>query len=315
MSAVRAAAGVWSEVDLPTATRDLQRLRRDLFTFGYCIIDRALEGDDLGAVQSRLFEQAAAERTRHAMKNPANAQPGNQWVGMLLNKGGVFCKLLTHRIAMTLIEDVLGADYLVSCVDAQIQHPGSGAMPLHTDQWWLPPPMVPGSAHVAPPRRARNTGTARDPSAAAGPISPVLVATAMWMITDFTEQNGATRLVPRSHLSGRDPDPGVPHPVATIAATGPAGTALLFDGRLWHGAGANSTDEPRYGITAACCAPFCRPLENYTRGMRPEVLARCPPAIRERLGFRTWSSYGHTGDPDATFAEPGETATGELGAS
>ena len=99
---------------------------------------------------------------------------------------------------------------------------------------------------------------------------------------------------------------------ATVAAVGPAGTAIAFDGRLWHGAGANRTAQSRYGITSVFCAPQCRPLENYTRGLRPEVLARCPTRIRARLGFATWSSYGHTGDPEATFTAPGEAALGEL---
>jgi ectoine hydroxylase-related dioxygenase (phytanoyl-CoA dioxygenase family) len=139
-----------------------------------------------------------------------------------------------------------------------------------------------------------------------------VVADAMWMVTDFTEENGATRIVPGSHLSGVNPDPAVPHPVATVAATGPAGTAFVFDGRVWHGAGANTTSAARYGITTNCCAPQFRPLENYTRGMRPDVLARCPEAVRDKLGFCTWSSYGHTGDPDARFCEPGEWAMGEL---
>jgi ectoine hydroxylase-related dioxygenase (phytanoyl-CoA dioxygenase family) len=139
-----------------------------------------------------------------------------------------------------------------------------------------------------------------------------MVANAMWMVSDFTEQNGATRIVPRSHLSGGDPDPSVPHRVPTVAATGPAGTAVVFDGRLWHGAGANKGQEPRTGITANCCGPQCRQLENYTRGMRPEALSACPPEILKRLGFATWSSYGHTGDPDADFTEAGDTGLGEL---
>jgi ectoine hydroxylase-related dioxygenase (phytanoyl-CoA dioxygenase family) len=97
-----------------------------------------------------------------------------------------------------------------------------------------------------------------------------------------------------------------------VAASGPAGTAFVFDRRLWHGAGPNNSDRPRRGITTNCCGPQCRPLENYTRGMRPDVLARCPPEIRARLGFAAWSSYGHTGDPDTRFSAPGEEALGEL---
>jgi ectoine hydroxylase-related dioxygenase (phytanoyl-CoA dioxygenase family) len=137
----------------------------------------------------------------------------------------------------------------------------------------------------------------------------------MWFISDFTEANGATRVVPGSHLTGRQPDPTVPHPMATVAATGRAGAAIVFDGRLWHGAGANRTAAPRYGITTTFCGPQCRQLENYARGMRPEVLARCPADVRDRLGFVAWSSYGHTGDPDTRFSLPGEQCMGELRAA
>ena len=78
------------------------------------------------------------------------------------------------------------------------------------------------------------------------------------------------------------------------------------------GAGQPPNTKERRGITTTCCGPQCRPLENYTRGMRPEVLARCPPEILARLGFAAWSSYGHTGDPDTRLSEPGERALGEL---
>ena len=303
---------LWCESDLPTASRDPEVLRCDLAEYGYCIVARALEGQALAAVQDRIREQAAAERHLHDKKNPANPQQGNQWVGMLLNKGAVFFELVRHPITAPLIEHLLGRDYLISCVDAQIQLPGSGVMPLHTDQWWMPPPQGPGAPHETPSGRARNQGHSIDPTPDGGPIGPAMVANAMWMITDFTERNGATRIVPRSHLSGRDPDPSVPHRVSTVAATGPAGTAVVFDGRLWHGAGANAGRQPRCGITANCCGPQCRQLENYTRGMRPEALSACPPEILKRLGFATWSSYGHTGDPDTDFTQPGDAGLGEL---
>lgn len=301
------------DADLPRPTRDVARLRHDLFTSGYCLIERALEDVDLEAVQTRLMEQAAAERLRHDLKNPANPQKRNQWVGMLLNKGDIFFDLVRHPIAMPLVQELLGRDYVISCVDAQIQHPGSTVMPLHTDQWWMPPPVEPGAAHRPPAEISRaTTHTSRDPRPASRPISSVMCANVMWMVTDFTEATGATRVVPGSHLSGFNPDPAVPHPVSTVAATGPAGTAFVFDGRLWHGGGANTTDKPRYGITSNYCAPQCRQLENYTRGMRPDVLARCPPEVRERLGFRVWRGYGHTGDPDADYTRPGDEALGEL---
>lgn len=306
------ASVAWDAAKLPQPTRNAAVLKRDLETYGYCLIDRALEGRQLEAVQKRLIEQAAAERRLHNKKNPANLDPVNQWVGMLLNKGEPFIELTQHRLAMSLIEHLLGADYLISCIDAQIQHPGAGTMPLHTDQWWMPRPQRPG---VRPPRPAearRNAGSGLDPTPSREPIAPLAVANVMWMVTDFTEANGATRVVPGSHLSGREPDPSVPHKVPSVAAAGPAGTAFAFDGRIWHGAGANTTNEARYGITTVGCGPQFRPLENYTRGLRPEVFARLSPAILRRLGFAAWSSYGHTGDPEAEVSAAGEETLGEL---
>jgi ectoine hydroxylase-related dioxygenase (phytanoyl-CoA dioxygenase family) len=134
----------------------------------------------------------------------------------------------------------------------------------------------------------------------------------MWMITDFTVENGATRLVPGSHLSGKQPDPSVPHKIASVAAVGPAGTAFAFDARLWHGAAPNRSQESRFGITSVGCGPQFRQLENYPRGLRPEVLQRCSAEVLSRLGFSAWSSYGHTGDPEARIVANGTESLGEL---
>ena len=134
----------------------------------------------------------------------------------------------------------------------------------------------------------------------------------MWMVTDFTEENGGTRVVPGSHLSGRQPDPSIPHPVATVAITGPAGSAVAFDGRLWHGAAANKTSQSRFGITMAGCGPQFRPIENFTRGLRPEVFEKLDSAVLRKLGFQSWSGYGHTGNPDEEVISPGENSLGPL---
>lgn len=303
----------WDPGALPHATRDAERLKSDLETFGYCIIDRALEGATLNAVQGRLIAQARAEREMHNMKNPANTDPVNQWVGMLLNKGDVFFELIQQPLCMSLIEHLIGRDYLISCVDAQIQHPGAGVMPLHTDQWWMPAPQRPGIRPPRPSEVRRNEGTSLDPAPASEPIAPIAAANVMWMVTDFTEENGATRLVPYSHLSGRAPDAGVPHKVPSVPAVGPAGTAFAFDARLWHGAAPNRTSKSRYGITTVGCAPMFRPLENYVYGLRPELKSKLSAELLARLGFSAWSSYGHTGDPTAAIVTPGSETMGPLG--
>jgi ectoine hydroxylase-related dioxygenase (phytanoyl-CoA dioxygenase family) len=302
----------WDIDQLPKPTTDAAQLKHELEVFGYCVVERALECQTLEAIRTRLFEQADAERKIHNKKNPANIDPLNQWVGMLLNKGEAFFELIQHPLCMSLIEHLIGPDYLVSCVDAQIQHSGAGGMPLHTDQWWMPSPHEPGVSPGRPADAKRHVGCALDPSPSREPIAPIAAVNVMWMITDFTVETGATRLVPGSHLSGKQPDPSVPHKIASVAAVGPAGTAFAFDARLWHGAAPNRSQESRFGITTVGCGPQFRQLENYPRGLRPEVLLRCPPDVLSRLGFSAWSSYGHTGDPEARIVANGTESLGEL---
>ena len=122
-----------------------------------------------------------------------------------------------------------------------------------------------------------------------GTTYPV-VANIMWMLTDFTEENGATRIVPGSHREEMPTEPVDQD--RTIAAVGPAGTALVFDGRLWHGTGANRTDEPRLGILSYFCRPFIRQQENLTMSLAPEVVAQCSAELLSILGFQTWATLG-----------------------
>ena len=298
--------------ELPKPTSDKNLMRSNLDEFGYCIIENAIGGDDLTRLQSRMIEQAEMERAVHNHKNPANMDPVNQWVGMLLNKGEEFLSLIQNETCMGLLEYMLGEHYLVSCVDAQIQHPGATDMPLHTDQWWMPDPVSSQQIRIRPSDYARHQNGSIDPTISTEPFANSAEANVMWMVTEFTEENGATRLVPGSHLSGRQPDSAIPHPVSTVAATGPAGTAFAFDGRLWHGGAANKTSESRFGITTAGCGPQFRTIENYTRGLRPEVFDRLSPELLGRLGYKSWSGYGHTGNPDEDVASTGENALGAL---
>ena len=75
--------------------------------------------------------------------------------------------------------------------------------------------------------------------------------TAVWMLTPFTRENGATALVPGSHRADNNRTGGleqpVPHP-GQIQVTGAAGSVVLFDARTWHGSGSNDSDGDRVGL-------------------------------------------------------------------
>ena len=117
--------------------------------------------------------------------------------------------------------------------------------------------------------------------------------------------DGATRLVPESHLSGKHPDPArLDYP--EIQAEAPAGSAIIWEGRTWHGAGINRSRGPRIGVSAYFTGPQFRQMANWTYGAKPEAYADAPPELKDLLGFKVWGGYGATGDPDATVVEPAE---------
>ena len=114
----------------------------------------------------------------------------------------------------------------------------------------------------------------------------------MWAITDFTEENGATRLIPRSHL--RDLAPNPLERYDTVAAEMSKGSVLVWVGSLWHGGGANLTDERRVGIAMNYCAGFIRQQENQQLGIPPQVVASFPRRLRELVGYSVYNGLiGH----------------------
>ena len=139
-------------------------------------------------------------------------------------------------------------------------------MPLHTDQWWMPAPVDP-EADRLPVGSLTRTRFSTPPDASPQLIAPAACVNVLWMLCDVSEENGGTRLVPGSHLSGRQPTPEDDRPEDIVSAQAPAGSALIIDGRLWHGTGANRTDGDRLVVLTTFCGPQFRPQENYTLGV------------------------------------------------
>ena len=298
---------------LPKATADQAQLTADIDTHGYCLVADALSPDQVEAIRLRLEEQATAERSQGIHPhNAAHVDEVNQWVTMLINKGRVFRDLATNPATLAVVGHVLGEEFLLSVLEAHVVRAGGKAMALHCDQWWLPFPVPPQADHrrVGSITRATVPTTAPDPARTL--IWPPVVVNVMFMITDYTERNGATRIVPGSHLSGAQPSRAVPHPVPTVPAEGEAGTAVIFEGRTWHAAGINATEHPRFGITATYCGPMFRQITNFTIGTREDVLREATPRLRTLLGFRIWSSYGGIDDNAVEFIERAEGHVREL---
>ncbi len=110
---------------------------------------------------------------------------------------------------------------------------------------------------------------------------PALVLNTMWALTDFTEANGATRLVPGSAHFTRPVSVDEP----SLAAEMPKGSVLLWDGACWHGGGANLSDGVRFGVSLNYCRGWVRQQENQYLAI-PHALARTlSPELLKILGY------------------------------
>jgi ectoine hydroxylase-related dioxygenase (phytanoyl-CoA dioxygenase family) len=164
--------------------------------------------------------------------------------------------IIEHPLILALLDQVLQDNYLLSQVQAINVMPGEVPQPLHHDDGFYP---------IARPRRAFSAAT-------------------IWAIDDFTEDNGATLVIPKSHLWG-DEHPGDGSGYEMIPAVMPAGSAIFFLGTLWHGAGANNSDAPRMAATAQYCEPWARQQENYSLAISRERVKLCSEKIQSMLGY------------------------------
>jgi len=311
----------------------MEQAKSDILEYGYCLIANALEPEVVGAALERLKEQAAAEldqgaafedggpkqqwgaftdgKGRPKQKAYTAAAGGvNQRVWMLVNKGRIFRQILFTENVRAVVDHVLGEEYLLSSYSANIAKPGGVAMNLHTDQWWMPHPVdrEPSPLPVGSITRERSNLRGEE---APEMIAPCVCVNVMWMLNDFSAENGGTRFVPGNHLRGRPPRANDGEG-EILAAEGAAGTAMVFDGRLWHGTGANVSSGNRYGLLTTFCGPQFRPQENFTIGSRPEMLADATPELLALLGFKIWSGYGRVESPVAEYVGQDERSLGEM---
>jgi ectoine hydroxylase-related dioxygenase (phytanoyl-CoA dioxygenase family) len=131
-------------------------------------------------------------------------------------------------------------------------------------------------------------------------------------MTDFTPDNGATRLVPRSHRAERRPRPGEqPHDV--VEAVMPAGSVLVYNGSLWHGGGPNRSAGVRRGIVCNYCAGWVRQEEGQPLALSRDEVAAFPPRLRRMVGYGVYKGLiGHVDQVDPGSWFPDGTEAGMI---
>ena len=295
---------------LPSPSADIEQLRRDLKYFGYCYVKNALCGEQLDDATRRIQEQAEAEVYAGIAHLEGGAQYGqarkgtsNQRVFALFNKGKIFQDIATCKASVTnngaiiweLLMGMLGRGFLLSSANANFAGKGGSAMFLHQDQGYVPLPYPPFP----------------------------LVCQVIYLIDDFSQANGGTILVPRSHLvlsngkNFKQKDIMINNrEIGAISATAPKGSCLIFDGRLLHGTGANTTNRPRRGLLFYYCRGWIRQQENIYLSLSKESRKIAEPNFLQLCGFRPWRTLGQVEGEGAfknsSFVEKPDQPVGEL---
>ena len=240
------------------AAHHAERIARE----GYTIVEDAVELAALDAIADELT------RLEHALGiAPAhNRFEGRQTLRIynLLVFGKLFEAIPVHPAVLPIVERVLDSGCLVSSLSSIAILPGEKPQPLHADDQLIPLPRP----------------------------HPPLVCNTMWAITDFTDENGATRVVPGSHLYDRAP--GYGEACETHSVQMKRGSVLIYNGSLWHGGGANRSAERRVGVAMNYCAGFLRQQENQQLGI-PQAIARgFSKRLRELVGYGLYNGLlGH----------------------
>lgn len=121
------------------------------------------------------------------------------------------------------------------------------------------------------------------------PPRPNLIVASMWAISEFRADNGGTLLVPGSHRWPADREPTSRE---IVNAEMPAGSVLFWLGGLLHGAGANTSQDWRYGVILTYSVGWVRQEENQYLDVSPERLAELSPTVRRIVGFDMYRALG-----------------------
>ncbi len=235
----------------PGPERDTQEIQSDFRTLmrdGYVIIENLISAEICAKIRSE------SERLlSHHGRNPFEGLK-TQRVYNVLGKTRCVDALAEHPRVLGMLDRVLHANFLLSQSQIINIQPSENPQALHYDD---------GFYRMPRPR-------------------PPLGAATIWAIDDFTEENGATVIIPASHEWGDD---RAPQRTETIPAIMPAGSVVVFLGTTWHGGGQNLSSAPRLAVTHQYCEPYLRQQENYCLELTKEIVRSLSPQLRSLIGY------------------------------
>jgi ectoine hydroxylase-related dioxygenase (phytanoyl-CoA dioxygenase family) len=232
--------------------------KRRLDEDGYVVLEGFMDRALLARLRELVGQLFAEEG--EAAGAEFKQEPGCRRLANVVDKGEVFREVITMPRVLAYVQHVLGPDIKLSSLNVRSVNPhGAGVQPLHADM-----------------------GAVADERG-------YWVCNTVWMLDDFTPENGTLRAIPGSHRWGRLPqqdlaDPFADHP-RQVLITGRAGTVVVLNAHLWHAGTANRTAAPRTALHAFYCRRD-KPQQQYQKKLlRPEVQQILSPPLRYLLAL------------------------------
>jgi len=239
----------------PTMTMLGSADRRQLDELGYLVLPDFVPATMLEAMRDRV-EALWSEEGEDA-GSEFRLEPGTRRLANLVDKGDVFARMIVMPGILECIEAVIGADYKLSSLNARSTNPHNPeAQPWHVD-----------AGAIADERG-------------------YWVCNTIWMLDDFTPDNGATRMIPRSHTWGRSPPPGNRESLADEQlVTGSAGTVVVMNTHMWHAGTSNQPQRCRRALHGFYTRGD-KPQQQYQKALlRAETMATLSPLQRKVLAL------------------------------
>ena len=221
---------------------------------GYAIVERV--------VAPEVLDRARAELQPHLDATPFGpddfAGRRTRRTGGLIARSATCRDIVMHPLVLGAVGQVLGhvTSFQLHLTQVIAIGPGEPAQTIHRDQWAFDFFPFPKGYEVQ--------------------------CNTIWAMTDFTDANGATRIVPGSH---RFEDPREFTYDQTEPAEMPAGSVLFYTGALYHGAGANRSDRVRSGLNVTYSVSWLRQEENQYLSVPAELARTLPDELLRLMGY------------------------------
>ena len=234
---------------------------------GYCIVPDVISREECLEYKS-LLEQYYDDFSPHYFNPKGKTEYGlenkkdEKVVFNLHNKGLEWYNLFEHEKVLSVLDIVLkngsyknSEPYNLLNISARTPRKNAGEQQLHLDS------NLPGGDFP-------------------------LICVVLWMLDDFTKENGATRIVPGSHKNLTYAENGKLYD-NEIFVEGKAGSVLIYNASLWHGGNKNMTNSTRWGLVLGYGRWFIKPSFDFIKNTPREIFNQLSDKQKQLLGFDT----------------------------